>query len=60
MISEKEEKMGETATMGEAATMGEPAADEPLKNEKGRDEYKSTDEFIMYERLCRGEHTHVS
>ncbi|XP_076073309.1 prolyl 4-hydroxylase subunit alpha-2-like isoform X2 [Mytilus galloprovincialis] len=58
MISEKEEKMGETATMGEAATMGEPAADEPLKNEKGRDEYKSTDEFIMYERLCRGEHTH--
>ncbi|XP_063444800.1 prolyl 4-hydroxylase subunit alpha-2-like isoform X1 [Mytilus trossulus] len=59
MISEKEEKMGETATMGEDASMGEQAAaDEPLKNEKGRDEYKSTDEFIMYERLCRGEHTH--
>ncbi|XP_052071020.1 prolyl 4-hydroxylase subunit alpha-2-like isoform X3 [Mytilus californianus] len=57
MISEKEEKMGETAKMGEAATVGEQA-DEPLKNEKGRDEYKSTDEFIMYERLCRGEHTH--
>lgn len=57
MISEKEEKMGETAKMGEAATVGEQA-DEPLKNEKGKDEYKSTDEFIMYERLCRGEHTH--
>lgn len=32
--------------------------DQPIKNEQKIDEYRSSDEFIMYERLCRGENTH--
>ena len=33
--------------------------DQPIKNVQQVDDYKSSDEFVMYERLCRGENTHV-
>ena len=33
--------------------------DQPIKNVQQIDDYKSSDEFVMYERLCRGENTHV-
>ena len=36
----------------------EDANDEPI-NERPRDTYKASDEFQIYERLCRGEQTHV-
>ena len=32
--------------------------DQPIKNVQQVDDYKSSDEFVMYERLCRGENTH--
>jgi len=47
----------------DADVVDSEAKDDPsaaLKNSRPNNDYKSSHEFVTYERLCRGEKTHVS
>lgn len=48
----------EEAAMGNVAQQNQ--APPPLKNERPRDAYRSSQEFHAYERLCRGEEIRVT
>ena len=49
-----------TISSDEVLLLKSKSSDEvQLHNERHRDEYKTTDEYRDYERLCRGEQTHV-
>ena len=62
-----EEMIAEEATKRRAAALGDTGVEveveaekDEIHNERKLDEYRKSSDFTAYERLCRGEETHVS
>ena len=59
MIAEEAMKRRQAA-LGDTGDVEVEAEKDEIHNERKLDEYRKSSDFTSYERLCRGEETHVS